>query len=73
MSSKDWDKIAKIEQAISKKYGTEAIQNPKANWDDEKESEYLEQLRRLAKKEYALSDKNNYPKIKIFYSDIGEE
>ena len=58
MSSKDWDKIAKIEQAISKKYGTEAIQNPKANWDDEKESEYLEQLRRLAKKEYALSDKN---------------
>ena len=25
MSKQDWDKIAKIEQAISKKYGSEAV------------------------------------------------
>ena len=27
------DRIAAIEQAISKKYGEEAIQNPKSTWD----------------------------------------
>ena len=58
MSKKDWDKIAKIEQAISKKYGKEAIQNPKANWSDTKEREYLEQIGKLTEKEYALTDKD---------------
>ena len=37
MSNKDWDKLATFEKAISKKYGKEAIQNPKGNWSDEKE------------------------------------
>ena len=56
--SKDWDKLAKIEQAISKKYGEEAVQNPKANWTDSKEKEYLEQIQKLTQKEYALLDKD---------------
>ena len=45
---KDLNQIAAIEKAIKVKYGDETIQNPKANWDEAKEKEYLEQL----KKEY---------------------
>ena len=58
MSNKDWDKLAKIERAISKKYGKEAIQNPKGNWTDEKEREYLDQIKKLAEKEFTLLDKD---------------
>ena len=58
MSKKDWDKLAKFEQAISKKYGREAIQNPKGNWTEEKEAEYLEQIKQLAQKEAHLYDKD---------------
>tara|TARA_R110001592_G_scaffold331216_1_gene613944 strand:- start:339 stop:728 length:390 start_codon:yes stop_codon:yes gene_type:complete len=56
--AKEWDKIAKIEQAISQKYGSEAVQNPKSNWSDLKEQEYLDQIKKLTQKEYALSDKD---------------
>ncbi len=48
--SKDYDKIAAIEKAIIERYGKEAVQNPKANWDENKEKEYLEQMRELYKK-----------------------
>jgi hypothetical protein len=58
VSQKNWDDIAKIEQAISKKYGKEAIQNPKGNWTDLKEAEYLQQIKLLAQKEKQLSDKD---------------
>jgi len=58
VSQKNWDKIAKVEQAISKKYGREAVQNPKGNWTDEKEAEYLEQIKRLAQKEAQLHEKD---------------
>ena len=44
---KDPNKIIKIEQAIANKYGEETIQNPKADWTDEKEREYLAQLKDL--------------------------
>ena len=40
----DLNKIAKIEQAIKEKYGEEAIQNPKKNWNKEKENKYLKDL-----------------------------
>ena len=33
MSKKDLNDIAAIEQAIAKKYGKEAIKNPRADWD----------------------------------------
>jgi len=55
---KDWNKIAKIEKAISKKYGEDAVQNPRANWTDEKEKEYLEQIRTFTEKEYNLLEKD---------------
>ena len=38
---KDWDYIAKLEKAISQKYGSEAVQNPRSNWNDEKEKWFL--------------------------------
>ena len=50
MSSKDPNRVAAIEQAIAKKYGEEAIQNPRANWTEEKEKQYLEQMSEMYKK-----------------------
>ena len=47
MSDKDPNEIVKIEKAIAKKYGEEAIQNPKKYWTDDKEKQYLEQQRDL--------------------------
>ena len=48
---KDQNQVIKIERAIAEKYGEEAIQNPKAEWDDEKEKDYLLQLKEQYKKE----------------------
>tara|TARA_B100000131_G_scaffold233315_1_gene225187 strand:- start:78 stop:464 length:387 start_codon:yes stop_codon:yes gene_type:complete len=47
---KDPDKIAAIEKAIAKKYGKEAIQNPKGNWTTDKEKEYLNQMKEFYEK-----------------------
>ena len=47
--------VAKVEQAISEKYGDDTIQNPKGNWDEIKEKEYLEQSKQFYKKQ----NKNN--------------
>ena len=51
----DQDDIAALEKAIAKKYGDKTIQNPKANWSDDKEKEYIEQLKKVAKKLDSLS------------------
>jgi len=51
MSEKDWNRLAAFEKAISKKYGEETIQNPKSNWDEEKEKDYIEQQKKLYEKE----------------------
>ena len=50
--SNDYDQIAAIEKAIKEKYGDDAIANPKSNWNEQKEKEYLEQMR-------LLYDRNN--------------
>jgi hypothetical protein len=50
MKNKDLNKIAAIEQAIAEKYGDETVQNPRANWDENKEKEYLDQMRALYEK-----------------------
>ena len=47
LMSNDPNKIAAIEKAIAEKYGEEAIQNPEKDWNDEKESQYLEDLKKL--------------------------
>ena len=50
MKDKDLNRIAAIEKAIAEKYGPETIANPKANWDETKEKEYLKQMRELYQK-----------------------
>tara|TARA_R110000851_G_scaffold280699_1_gene433985 strand:+ start:39 stop:425 length:387 start_codon:yes stop_codon:yes gene_type:complete len=46
MNTKDPNYAVKVEQAIANKYGKETVVNPKSQWDDEKEKEYLDQLKR---------------------------
>ena len=48
---KDPEHLIKVEKAIQEKYGDEAVQNPKANWDPAKEKEYLQQIKKIAKSE----------------------
>jgi len=45
MANKHPDQIAKIEKAIAEKYGDEAIENPRSKWNEEKEKEYLSQMK----------------------------
>jgi hypothetical protein len=52
LMSNDPDKIAAIERAIAEKYGKETVQNPKGNWNEAKEKEYLEQSKKFYKKQY---------------------
>jgi hypothetical protein len=51
MDKKDLTYIAGLEKAISVKYGKKTAMNPKSDWDEIKEKEYLEQLKELATKE----------------------
>jgi len=50
------DYIAKLEKAISQKYGQEATYNPKRFWNDEKEKEYIEQSQAEQKKFAKLAE-----------------
>ena len=43
--SKDPNYAIKVEKAISEKYGDETVQHPKNEWTDEKEKQYLEDLK----------------------------
>jgi len=59
MSKKlDLNDIAKFEQAIAKKYGKEAVENPRKHWNDEKEKSYQEQIKKIAEKERAAEEKD---------------
>mgnify|MGYP003138139798 FL=1 len=51
MKKPDLNTIAKIEQAIAKKYGSQAITNPKSYWTKEKEIDYLKQIKEIYKKQ----------------------
>jgi len=68
MKDKDYNQIAAIEKAIAEKYGGEAVQNPKANWDEEKDKEYLQQMKEFYdknQKNSATQDKINVNGIKV--------
>ena len=58
---KDLNYIAKLEQAIAKKYGEETIQNPRSTWTQEKEQKYLEEIKEIYKQE--LQSKSSDEKI----------
>lgn len=64
MASKKLNEIAAIEKAISQKYGEEAIQNPKADWDQDKEKAYLEQMKALYAKVRTQEDTHEKVDIK---------
>lgn len=51
MKNKDYDYIARLELAIKKKYGDDAIQNPAKFWNEQKEKDYLEQVKQNVTKE----------------------
>ena len=55
----DLNDIANFEKAIAKKYGPEAIENPRKHWNDEKEKSYQDQIKKLAEKELAFEEKDD--------------
>tara|TARA_Y100000310_G_scaffold293043_1_gene322330 strand:- start:80 stop:463 length:384 start_codon:yes stop_codon:yes gene_type:complete len=57
MKKKDLNLIAKLEQAIAKKYGEETVRNPRSTWSEEKEKDYLEQIKKSFKKEMKAKEK----------------
>tara|TARA_R100001086_G_C11742643_1_gene232945 strand:- start:208 stop:606 length:399 start_codon:yes stop_codon:yes gene_type:complete len=60
MSKKmDLNDIARFEKAIAKKYGPEAIENPRKHWNDEKEKSYQAQIKEMAEKERQLEEKDD--------------
>ena len=52
----DLNEIAAIEKAISQKYGDLAVQNPAYFWNQEKEKDYLEQLKEVSKKQLSKEE-----------------
>ena len=66
MSKKNYDRIASYEKAIKEKYGADAIANPRANWDQEKEKEYLEQMKEF----YDSLHKNAFGQEKVDVNGI---
>ena len=48
---KDLNYIAGLEKVIKKKYGDEAIINPRSGWSDEKEQDYANQVKALHESE----------------------
>ena len=67
MTEKDYNFIAKVEQAIGDKYGEEAVQNPKANWSEEKEKEYLEQIKKIQQKQRKISEAKDKIEVNGFF------
>ncbi len=66
MKDKDLNHIAAVEKAISEKYGADAVANPRANWDENKEKEYLSQMREF----YQKMRKNEQQQEKIDINGI---
>jgi len=50
--------IVKLEKAISEKYGKEAIDNPRKHWNDQKEEDYQQQIKKIYEKDLQLENKN---------------
>ena len=62
----DLNDIAKFENAIAKKYGPEAIENPRKHWNDEKEKSYQDQIKKLAEKECSFEEKDDKVEVDGF-------
>ena len=55
---KDPNYLVKLEKAISKKYGSETIENPRKHWTESDEEEYEKQLKKLSEKEIRLNEQS---------------
>ena len=62
----DLNDIARFEQAIAKKYGPEAIEDPRKHWNDEKEKSYQDQIKKLAEKERSFEEKDDKVEVDGF-------
>ena len=45
MNKSDYNYIAAVEKAITKKYGKDTVQDFRSDWQQEKEKDYLDQLK----------------------------
>lgn len=66
MKIKDTNKIVQFEKAIEKKYGYDAVKNPNADWDDEKEQEYLESTKKFQSKVSKYHEDNDLVEVDGF-------
>ena len=66
MSKKDPNYAIKVEKAIAEKYGEETVQHPRKDWTDEKEKEYLSQLKELYSRELKEYDHDKVEKDGVF-------
>lgn len=66
MKSKKID-IAHYEKAISEKYGEDSIVNPRSGWDNEKEAQYLEQMKIVSQRDKTRKDKEVKEKHEGFF------
>ena len=56
MKKEDPNQIAAVEKAIAEKYGSETIQNPRGNWNETKEKEYLQQMKEFYQKTQRIEE-----------------
>ena len=66
MKKKDPNYAVKVEKAIAEKYGEEAVQHPKKDWNEKKEKEYLSQLKELYSRELKEYDHDKVEKDGVF-------
>ena len=64
MTKRDLNYIAAVEKAISKKYGEEAIVNPRAGWDKEKEEKYKSHVEEAAAESLPFHEDERYEEVK---------
>ena len=65
-NKKDLQYIENLERAITEKYGKETVVNPKSQWSQKKEKEYIKQLKKLAKKQDAKREQEEKVEINGF-------
>ena len=63
--SKDPNYAIKVEKAIAEKYGKEAVVNPKSQWDNDKEKQYLEELKSNYRHDKSESEKEDLDGVLI--------
>jgi hypothetical protein len=66
MNSKDPHLVVKLEKAIEKRWGAEAIENPRKHWTPEKEKKHSDEVKEFYKRKAFKDAKNSKEKYKGF-------